>query len=102
MKLLRKLSLKTFLLHQNFPNKISYSFNQIKECAETFFLGVELTTRNPANLKNTIQVEEIENGEIPTKLVTVGGGGRGRGGVVRLLSHNTEAKTQQGSLIGSE
>ena len=80
MRLLRKLSLKTFHLHQNFSNKISYSFNQIQECAETFFLGIELTTRNPFNLKNTIQVEEIENGEIPTKLVTVGGGGRGGAG----------------------
>ena len=93
MKLLRKLGLKTFLLHQNFSDKISYSFIQFKECAETFFLGAELTTRNPFNLKNTIQVEEIENGEIPS---TVGGG------VVTVLSHNTEAKTQQGSLIGSE
>ena len=101
MRLLRKLSLKTFHLHQNFSNKISYSFNQIKECAETFFLGIEVTTRNPFSLKNTIRVEEIENGEIPRELVTVGGGGRGRGGVVTVLSQNTETKTQ-GALIGSE
>ena len=93
MKLLRKLGLKTFLLHQNFSDKISYSFIQFKECAETFFLGAELPTRKPFNLKNAIQAEEMENGEIPTELLT---------SVVTLLSENTEAKETQGALIGSE
>ena len=61
-----------------------------------------MTTRNPFSHKNTIRVEEIENGEIPRELVTtVRGGGRGRGGVVTVLSHNTETKTQ-GALIGSK
>ena len=37
--------------------------------------------------------QEMENGEIPTELLT---------SVVTVLSENTEAKETQGALIGSE
>ena len=58
-----------------------------------FILGQVQATKPPSNLKNTIQVEEIENKKVPTKIKTQQGG-RGQDIVALSQSHNTEAKSQ--------
>ena len=59
------------------------------------FPGSVEPTETQSKLKNTIQVEEIENKKVPTAIKTLRGG---REQNIVTLSHNTEAKVQDAGL----
>ena len=71
------------------PECTKENFNMI------LFPGSVEPTETQSKLKNTIQVEEIENKKVPTAIKTLRGG---REQNIVTLSHNTEAKVQDAGI----